>query len=158
MDMQPKYKRILLKLSGEALAGRQGFGLDQDVIAGVVDQIVEVHSLGVEVGLVIGRRKFLAGEAGHQDGPHHRRPHGHARHRDEFPGDDGRHRTARRAGAGADGAEHGLARRAVHPAQGDTAFRRGADRHLRVRHGQSLLFDGTRRRRSGRARRARTSF
>ena len=64
MDMQPKYKRILLKLSGEALAGRQGFGLDQDVIAGVVDQIVEVHSLGVEVGLVIGGGNFWRGRQG----------------------------------------------------------------------------------------------
>ncbi|HIR23730.1 MAG TPA: UMP kinase [Candidatus Scatosoma pullicola] len=62
--MQPKYKRILLKLSGEALAGRQGFGLDQDVIAGVVDQIVEVHSLGVEVGLVIGGGNFWRGRQG----------------------------------------------------------------------------------------------
>ena len=52
--MQPKYKRILLKLSGEALAGEKGFGLNQDVIAGVVDQIVEIHNMGVEVGLVIG--------------------------------------------------------------------------------------------------------
>ena len=64
MDMQPKYKRILLKLSGEALAGRQGFGLDQDVIAGVVDQIVEVHSLGVEVVLVIGGGNFWRGRQG----------------------------------------------------------------------------------------------
>ena len=64
MDMQPKYKRILLKLSGEALAGRQGFGLDQDVIASVVDQIVEVHSLGVEVGLVIGGGNFWRGRQG----------------------------------------------------------------------------------------------
>ena len=64
MDMQPKYKRILLKLSGEALAGRQGFGRDQGVIAGVVDQIVEVHSLGVEVGLVIGGGNFWRGRQG----------------------------------------------------------------------------------------------
>ena len=45
--MQPKYKRVLLKLSGEALAGEKGFGLNQDVIAGVVDQIVEIHNMGV---------------------------------------------------------------------------------------------------------------
>ena len=62
--MQPKYKRILLKLSGEALAGEKGFGLNQDVIAGVVDQIVEVHAMGVEVGLVIGGGNFWRGRQG----------------------------------------------------------------------------------------------
>ena len=62
--MQPKYKRILLKLSGEALAGEKGFGLNQDVIAGVVDQIVEVHAMGVEVGLVIGGGSFWRGRQG----------------------------------------------------------------------------------------------
>ena len=62
--MQPKYKRILLKLSGEALAGEQRFGLNQDVIAGVVDQIVEVHKLGVQVGLVIGGGNFWRGRQG----------------------------------------------------------------------------------------------
>ena len=49
--MQPKYKRVLLKLSGEALAGDQKFGLNHDVIAPVVDQIVQIHNMGVEVGL-----------------------------------------------------------------------------------------------------------
>lgn len=62
--MQPKYKRILLKLSGEALAGEQRFGLNSDVIAGVVDQIVEVHKLGVEVALVIGGGNFWRGRQG----------------------------------------------------------------------------------------------
>lgn len=64
MELQPKYKRVLLKLSGEALAGKQGFGLDQDVIARVVDQIVEVHAMGVEVGLVIGGGNFWRGRQG----------------------------------------------------------------------------------------------
>lgn len=62
--MQPKYKRILLKLSGEALAGEQGFGLNQDVIKRVVDQIVAVHEMGVEVGLVIGGGNFWRGRQG----------------------------------------------------------------------------------------------
>ena len=62
--MQPKYKRVLLKLSGEALAGEKGFGLNQDVIATVVDQIVEVHNMGVEVGLVIGGGNFWRGRQG----------------------------------------------------------------------------------------------
>ena len=62
--MQPKYKRILLKLSGEALAGDQRFGLNHEVIAGVVDQIVKIHEMGVEVGLVIGGGNFWRGRQG----------------------------------------------------------------------------------------------
>ena len=62
--MQPVYKRILLKLSGEALAGEQGFGLNQEVIAGVVDEIVKVHAMGVEIGVVIGGGNFWRGRQG----------------------------------------------------------------------------------------------
>ncbi len=62
--MQPKYKRILLKLSGEALAGDQRFGLNEDVIAGVVDQLVKVHEMGVEIALVIGGGNFWRGRQG----------------------------------------------------------------------------------------------
>ena len=62
--MQPKYKRILLKLSGEALAGDQRFGLNHEVIAPVVDQIVQLHNMGVQVGLVIGGGNFWRGRQG----------------------------------------------------------------------------------------------
>lgn len=62
--MEPKYKRVLLKLSGEALAGDQHFGLNHEVIAGVVDQIVAIHNMGVQVGLVIGGGNFWRGRQG----------------------------------------------------------------------------------------------
>ena len=62
--MQPKYKRILLKLSGEALAGDQRFGLNHEVIAPVVEQIIKVHNMGVQVGLVIGGGNFWRGRPG----------------------------------------------------------------------------------------------
>ncbi|MBO5782890.1 MAG: UMP kinase [Clostridia bacterium] len=62
--MQPKYKRILLKLSGEALAGDERFGLNEKVIAQVVDQIVTVHQMGVEIALVIGGGNFWRGRQG----------------------------------------------------------------------------------------------
>ena len=62
--MQPKYKRILLKLSGEALAGDQRFGLNHEVIAPVVDQIIKIHNMGVQVGLVIGGGNFWRGRQG----------------------------------------------------------------------------------------------
>ena len=62
--MQPKYKRILLKLSGEALAGDQHFGLNEAVIGKVVDQLVSIHDMGVEIALVIGGGNFWRGRQG----------------------------------------------------------------------------------------------
>lgn len=62
--MQPKYKRVLLKLSGEALAGDQRFGLNHEVIEPIVKQIVEIHKMGVQVGLVIGAGNFWRGRQG----------------------------------------------------------------------------------------------
>lgn len=50
----PIYKRIILKISGEALAGNKGFGLDQDTINSIADQIKEIHHLNVEIAIVVG--------------------------------------------------------------------------------------------------------
>lgn len=55
------YKRAVIKLSGEALAGEKGFGLDENVIEYVVKQIKEVIDLGVEVGVIIGGGNFWRG-------------------------------------------------------------------------------------------------
>lgn len=60
---QPRYRRILLKLSGEALAGSQGYGIDPDVIAGIAAEVKEVIDLGVEVALVIGGGNIFRGVA-----------------------------------------------------------------------------------------------
>lgn len=62
--MKPKYKRIVLKMSGEALAGDQKSGLSENVIARVVDQLVKVHEMGVEIALVIGAGNFWRGRQG----------------------------------------------------------------------------------------------
>ncbi len=62
--MEAKYKRIVLKISGEALAGEQRFGLNETVIAGVVDQLVKVHTMGVDIALVIGAGNFWRGRQG----------------------------------------------------------------------------------------------
>jgi len=51
---KPKYKRVVLKLSGEALAGDKGFGIDQYTINTIADQVKEIHDLGVQVAVVIG--------------------------------------------------------------------------------------------------------
>lgn len=63
---KPKYKRILIKLSGEALAGKAGHGLDEDVISKVVEEIAKIRAMGVEVGLVIGGGNFWRGRQGKQ--------------------------------------------------------------------------------------------
>lgn len=62
--MKPNYKRVLLKLSGEALAGSRGFGLDEEVVSGVVEQIKAIHDMGVEIALVIGGGNFWRGRQG----------------------------------------------------------------------------------------------
>lgn len=59
--MTPRYTRILLKLSGEVLAGSQGFGLDNSTIQSIVADIKEVLLLGVQTGVVIGGGNFLRG-------------------------------------------------------------------------------------------------
>lgn len=56
-----KYKRVIIKLSGEALAGEKGFGIDETVIGYVVNQIKKVYQLGVEIGIIIGGGNFWRG-------------------------------------------------------------------------------------------------
>lgn len=62
------YKRIILKLSGEALAGEKGFGIDPDVLRDIAAQVEDVWRLGVEVAIVVGGgniwRGAVAGESG----------------------------------------------------------------------------------------------
>ena len=51
---KPAYKRVVLKISGEALSGDKGFGIDQDILNSIADQIKEIHNLGIEVAIVVG--------------------------------------------------------------------------------------------------------
>jgi uridylate kinase len=55
------YKRIVLKLSGEVLAGPKGFGLDAEKISGITNEIADVHGLGVQIGLVVGGGNIFRG-------------------------------------------------------------------------------------------------
>jgi uridylate kinase len=64
----PAFKRILLKLSGEALAGEGGFGIDPAVIRAIAEEIREVHALGVEIGIVIGGGNVIRGVAASAQG------------------------------------------------------------------------------------------
>lgn len=59
--MKPKYKRILLKLSGEGLMGDRAFGMDEGVIASLAAQIKNVHDNGVEVCVVVGGGNIFRG-------------------------------------------------------------------------------------------------
>lgn len=66
--MTPVYKRILLKLSGEALMGDQEFGICSEVISSYARQIKEIVDLGVEVGIVIGGGNIFRGLSGEEQG------------------------------------------------------------------------------------------
>lgn len=60
----PKYNRVILKLSGEALSGNGGMGFDFDVINKVADQVIEVAKLGVQIGIVVGGGNIWRGRSG----------------------------------------------------------------------------------------------
>jgi len=57
------YQRVLLKLSGEALMGRQSYGIDEPVVAEIADELEEVHALGVQLAIVIGGGNIIRGLA-----------------------------------------------------------------------------------------------
>ena len=62
--LKPRYKRILLKVSGEALMGREPYGIDSEVLREVATEIREVNELGVELALVIGGGNIFRGVSG----------------------------------------------------------------------------------------------
>ncbi|MCB1906874.1 MAG: UMP kinase [Rhodocyclaceae bacterium] len=66
--MAAAYKRILLKLSGEALMGDDAYGINEGVVGGIVDDIAEVSRLGVQIGVVIGGGNIFRGMAGASSG------------------------------------------------------------------------------------------
>ena len=65
---QPKYKRGILKLSGEALSGEIGFGLEETVLSSMAQQILELTQAGVEVAIVVGGGNIWRGVAGAKRG------------------------------------------------------------------------------------------
>ncbi|MBB6449280.1 uridylate kinase [Geomicrobium halophilum] len=62
------YKRVILKLSGEALAGEQGYGIDPNVIQSIASQLKEVTELGTEIAIVVGAGNIWRGMAGSSQG------------------------------------------------------------------------------------------
>ncbi|MHB8075884.1 UMP kinase [Desulfosporosinus fructosivorans] len=65
---KPRYSRLVLKISGEALAGNQGFGLQHDMLVSVASQVAEIRDMGVEVCLVVGGGNIWRGIAGSAQG------------------------------------------------------------------------------------------
>ena len=63
-----RYKRLMLKLSGEALMGDDAYGINRDVVAGIVRDVIDVTQIGVEVGVVIGGGNIFRGMAGAASG------------------------------------------------------------------------------------------
>lgn len=57
----PKYGKVLLKLSGEALAGKRGFGIEPSVVDSLTNEIIAVHEMGVSLGVVIGGGNIVRG-------------------------------------------------------------------------------------------------
>ena len=61
--MEPIYKRVLIKLSGEALAGEQGHGLDFDKVLEICKSIKQTYDLGVQIAIVVGGGNFWRGRS-----------------------------------------------------------------------------------------------
>lgn len=61
-----KYKRVIIKLSGEALAGEKGNGIDESILDVVTDEIIAVTKLGVQVGIIVGGGNFWRGRQGRE--------------------------------------------------------------------------------------------
>ena len=62
MDSRPRYRRILLKLSGEALGGDKDFGVDFDLVRKIARQVKRVHDMGVEIAMVVGGGNIFRGK------------------------------------------------------------------------------------------------
>lgn len=65
---KPVYKRVLLKLSGEALAGKQGYGVDLAILQELAQDVKEIHNLGTEIAIVIGGGNLFRGMAASEAG------------------------------------------------------------------------------------------
>jgi uridylate kinase len=60
-EQKPRFKRVLLKLSGEALMGNQGFGVDPAMASRIAEEIAEIHSLGVQLAATVGGGNIVRG-------------------------------------------------------------------------------------------------
>ena len=63
-----KYQRIILKLSGEALAGERGYGIDQEILQNIAQEVKQVQQIGIQVAIVVGGGNIWRGVAGSAQG------------------------------------------------------------------------------------------
>jgi uridylate kinase len=68
VDSGPRYHRVLLKLSGEALGGQRDYGIDFEVVRRIAKQVKQVHEMGVQVALVVGGGNIFRGQAAAERG------------------------------------------------------------------------------------------
>ncbi|MDN6127251.1 MAG: UMP kinase, partial [Tetragenococcus halophilus] len=66
--MKPKYQRVVLKLSGEALAGEDGFGINPPTIQKIAEELKKVYELNVELAIIVGGGNIWRGQVGAQVG------------------------------------------------------------------------------------------
>ena len=116
-----RFKRILLKLSGESLMGKQGYGIDPERLSDYARQIKEVSEMGVQIGIVIGGGNI---------------------HGNQFAGIELGTGCYWREEQGADGYPHGTHRRVLHEVEGYRSYGTGLCVHLLGRNGVTLLYDG----------------
>ena len=142
------YRRVLLKVSGEALMGDLAFGIDPDTVNRIALQIKNTQRPRHPDRRRRRRRKLLARRRGQQvrHGPRDRRLRRHAGDGHQRPRSAGRDRERRRRRPHPDRHPHPGRRRAVHPPPRDAPPREGPRRHLRRRHRQPLLHHRHRRR------------
>ena len=136
--MEPKYKRVLLKLSGEALAGDGHVGIDYDnTVLSICRSIKECVDLGVEVAIVVGGGNFWRGRSSGKHGPYPGRSHGYAGYCDQCPRPlPTRWSQHGRGCTGSDCHRHDFGCRALYPQPCGTASGKGQGSNLRLRHGQ----------------------
>ncbi len=98
--MALRYKRILLKLSGEALMGSKKSGMDEAILESYARQVKEIQDMGAEVGIVIGGGNIFRGLSGIKKRiqPGDRGLYGHAGHSDKRAGPADLYRPGRRKG------------------------------------------------------------
>ena len=65
---EPRYRRIMVKLSGEALMGNQSFGIEPAVVRKIAGEIAAVAELGVEIAVVVGGGNIIRGVSAHEQG------------------------------------------------------------------------------------------
>lgn len=137
--MQPVYKRILLKLSGEVLAGPQGHGIDFDTVQNICKAVKECSDMGVEIGLVVGGGNFWRGRSsGEMDRTRADHMGMLATVMNSLALADALEQLAVPR-AGADGDRDAADCGAVYPQPCYPPSGKGPCRHLRLRHRQPLL-------------------